>query len=73
VVLPPVFDWLQREGQVAREEMWRTFNCGIGFVLVVPAARPGEVERALDGVGLAHRAIGAVVPARGDERVHFVA
>src|SRR3546814_14545307 len=33
-VLPPVFDWLQREGAVPREEMWRTFNCGIGFVLV---------------------------------------
>src|SRR3546814_4480004 len=25
-VLPPVFDWLQREGAVPREEMWRTFN-----------------------------------------------
>ena len=33
--LPPVFDWLQREGAVPREEMWRTFNCGVGFVLVV--------------------------------------
>jgi phosphoribosylformylglycinamidine cyclo-ligase len=73
IALPPVFDWLQREGQVAREEMWRTFNCGIGFVLVVPAARQGEVERALDAQGLVHRAIGTVVPARGDERVHFVA
>ena len=34
--LPPVFDWLQREGNVAREEMFRTFNCGIGYVLIVP-------------------------------------
>jgi phosphoribosylformylglycinamidine cyclo-ligase len=73
IALPPVFDWLQREGQVAREEMWRTFNCGIGFVLVVPAARQGEVGRALDAQGLVHRAIGTVVPARGDERVHVVA
>jgi phosphoribosylformylglycinamidine cyclo-ligase len=73
IALPPVFDWLQREGQGAREEMWRTFNCGIGFVLVVPAARQGEVGRALDAQGLVHRAIGTVVPARGDERVHFVA
>jgi putative membrane protein len=30
-----VFDWLQREGAVAEREMWRTFNCGIGFVLVL--------------------------------------
>jgi phosphoribosylformylglycinamidine cyclo-ligase len=73
IALPPVFDWLQREGQVAREELWPPFNCGFGFVRVVPAARQGEVERPLDAQGLAHRAIGTVVPARGDERVHFVA
>ena len=32
---PPVFDWLERRG-IASAEMWRTFNCGIGMVLVVP-------------------------------------
>ena len=37
IELPPVFDWLQREGNVAREEMWRTFNCGIGFTVIVRA------------------------------------
>ncbi len=33
---PPVFDWLQRNGDIATEEMYRTFNCGIGMVVVVP-------------------------------------
>jgi phosphoribosylformylglycinamidine cyclo-ligase/phosphoribosylamine--glycine ligase/phosphoribosylglycinamide formyltransferase/phosphoribosylformylglycinamidine cyclo-ligase len=33
--LPSVFDWLQREGGVADGELRRTFNCGVGFVLVV--------------------------------------
>ncbi|HSN00140.1 MAG TPA: phosphoribosylformylglycinamidine cyclo-ligase, partial [Rudaea sp.] len=28
---PAVFDWLQREGNIAQPEMWRTFNCGIGY------------------------------------------
>ncbi|MBJ6983591.1 phosphoribosylformylglycinamidine cyclo-ligase [Luteimonas sp. MC1750] len=64
-VLPAVFDWLQREGAVAREEMWRTFNCGLGFVLVVDPARAGAVAAALDALSLAHRTIGTVVPARG--------
>ncbi|MBD3755081.1 MAG: phosphoribosylformylglycinamidine cyclo-ligase [Gammaproteobacteria bacterium] len=32
---PAVFDWLQEAGNVAYEEMHRTFNCGIGMVLVV--------------------------------------
>jgi phosphoribosylformylglycinamidine cyclo-ligase len=35
---PAVFDWLQREGSIEEDEMHRTFNCGIGMVLVVAAA-----------------------------------
>ena len=41
--LPPVFDWLQREGGIADEELRRTFNCGIGFVLVIGPEAVGEV------------------------------
>lgn len=33
--IPPVFSWLQREGVLSEEEMSRTFNCGLGAVLVV--------------------------------------
>ena len=33
----PVFDWLQRSGNVAATEMYRTFNCGIGMAVVVAA------------------------------------
>jgi phosphoribosylformylglycinamidine cyclo-ligase len=35
---PAIFDWLQRMGRVADDEMHRVFNCGIGMVLVVGAA-----------------------------------
>lgn len=68
---PPVFDWLQREGAVAREEMWRTFNCGIGFVLVLPEAAVAAAGRGLDAAGLGHWRIGEVVAAAGDERVRI--
>jgi phosphoribosylformylglycinamidine cyclo-ligase len=71
IVLPPVFDWLQREGAVPREEMWRTFNCGVGFVLVVAPGDVAAVAADLDRLGLAHRAIGTVVPAGGEERVRI--
>lgn len=67
---PPVFEWLQREGAVAREEMWRTFNCGIGFVLAVEAGAAGAVEAGLDRHGLAHWRIGEVTAGGGD-RVHI--
>ncbi len=42
---PRVFDWLQAEGAVADDEMYRTFNCGIGMCVVVPSA---DAERAID-------------------------
>ena len=71
IVLPPVFEWLQREGAVPNEEMWRTFNCGIGFVLVVAPDGVDAVSADLERLGLAHRPIGTVVPATGDERVHI--
>jgi phosphoribosylformylglycinamidine cyclo-ligase len=42
---PEVFQWLQRAGNVAEEEMHRVFNCGIGMVVVVDAA---DARRAAD-------------------------
>ncbi|WP_066800055.1 phosphoribosylformylglycinamidine cyclo-ligase [Moraxella oblonga] len=33
---PPVFQWLQEKGNIEQNEMLRTFNCGVGFVVVVP-------------------------------------
>jgi len=41
---PPLFDWLQREGRVADEEMLRVFNCGIGMALVVAAGSAAIVS-----------------------------
>ena len=70
--LPPVFQWLQREGNVPSEEMWRTFNCGIGFVLIVPqAAVDADVGTELDRLELPHWTIGKVVAAGDGERVRI--
>ncbi|CAN5610379.1 phosphoribosylformylglycinamidine cyclo-ligase [soil metagenome] len=57
---PAVFDWLQREGGVARTEMWRTFNCGIGFVLIVAEEAAGTIGTRLTALGLDHWCIGEV-------------
>ncbi|WP_343227136.1 phosphoribosylformylglycinamidine cyclo-ligase [Pseudoxanthomonas sp. PXM03] len=69
--LPPVFDWLQREGAVENAEMWRTFNCGIGFVLVVAPDQLAAVQADLIRLQLAHWQIGEVVTAHGGERVRI--
>jgi phosphoribosylformylglycinamidine cyclo-ligase len=42
--VPPVFEALRKAGQVADDEMLRTFNLGIGYVVVVP---PVAAERAI--------------------------
>ncbi len=64
----PVFSWLAKEGGVAEKEMLRTFNCGIGMVVVVSRAKAAEGEKALADAGLAPVRIGEVVKA-GAERV----
>ena len=68
---PAVFDWLQREGKVAREEMLRTFNCGIGYALIVSREHAGSVLDALETLELQAWTIGEVVTATGDARVHI--
>ncbi|MDB5441986.1 MAG: purM [Phenylobacterium sp.] len=45
--LPPVFEWLQQTGGVSEQEMRRTFNCGLGLVLIVS---PGDVAEVLEGL-----------------------
>jgi phosphoribosylformylglycinamidine cyclo-ligase len=69
--LPPLFDWLQHEGRVARDEMLRTFNCGIGYTLIVQRDQVGLTLDALEALGLTAWTIGAVEATRGDERVHI--
>ena len=72
IQLPAVFQWLQKEGAVADAEMWRTFNCGVGFVFVVPTAAADAVTADLNRMDLAPRTIGRVVEAAGDaERVRI--
>jgi len=39
--MPEVFNWLQQNGNITNEEMWRTFNCGIGMVVILPEADAG--------------------------------
>ncbi|QBB69657.1 phosphoribosylformylglycinamidine cyclo-ligase [Pseudolysobacter antarcticus] len=68
---PAVFDWLQREGNVANEEMWRTFNCGIGYTLIVGQAQVGATIAALKSLQLEAWQIGVIENTAGDERVRI--
>lgn len=48
---PPVFDWLQREGKIAEDEMHRTFNMGIGLVFAAAADEADAVVAELRALG----------------------
>ncbi len=67
--VPPVFSWLARAGKVARDEMLRVFNCGIGMVLVV--ADPQAVMAALGEMGETGFVIGRVEACAGEASVRM--
>ncbi len=66
---PALFELLARAGNVDSAEMYRTFNMGVGMVVVSAPDRAGEIEAHLDAMGERHFRIGAIVP--GDGRVHY--
>jgi phosphoribosylformylglycinamidine cyclo-ligase len=63
--LPPVFAWLGREARLDRDEMARTFNCGIGMVAVVAPEAVERVATELASHGETVFRIGAIVPRGG--------
>src|SRR5256714_2688858 len=62
---PEVFRWLQREGNVAEEEMQRVFNCGIGMVLVAAAADAKRAAELLRAAGETVYEIGVIEKSSG--------
>ena len=67
--VPPVFGFLQGLGRVRRDEMFRTFNMGIGFVLVVEEGIHRAVLRSLKRLGERAFVIGSIE--KGKPRVRF--
>lgn len=59
--LPPVFAWLQKQGNITQAEMLRTFNCGVGFVVVVPAEHAKQAMALLQAQGEQVWQLGSVV------------
>jgi phosphoribosylformylglycinamidine cyclo-ligase len=64
--MPALFSWLQQHGGVADAEMHRVFNCGIGMVIVVDAARAEAVAATLREQGETVSVVGEIVQRQGD-------
>jgi phosphoribosylformylglycinamidine cyclo-ligase len=66
VTVPPVFGWLSKTGGVAEHEMLRTFNCGVGMIVVVAPEAADAVKAALAAEGETVMRLGTLVPREGE-------
>ena len=67
--VPPIFEHLQQLGNVPQDEMLRTFNMGMGMLLVVPAAKFKKAQAVLERVGEKACTIGRIV--KGERKVTY--
>lgn len=64
--MPPIFTWLQQQGNIDSTEMYRTFNCGIGMVLCVAKEHQQQAVDMLEAEGETVSVIGAIT--RGEQQ-----
>ena len=60
--IPPIFTFLQRMGEIPREEMYRTFNMGIGLLVVVNEEKANDIRHHFEAVGEEAHIIGEISP-----------
>jgi phosphoribosylformylglycinamidine cyclo-ligase len=65
----PIFEHMQKIGNIEQAEMMRTFNMGIGLIAVIPAAKFTRAKNLLDRAEEKFYVIGRV--AKGDRRVQY--
>jgi phosphoribosylformylglycinamidine cyclo-ligase len=71
ITVPPVFQWLAREGNIAQNEMLRTFNCGIGMTVVTAPGEVDAVTKTFERSGETAVVLGTVTKETGDQRVIY--
>ncbi|MDR5610022.1 MULTISPECIES: phosphoribosylformylglycinamidine cyclo-ligase [unclassified Arsenophonus] len=64
---PAIFSWLQQTGNVSTHEMYRTFNCGVGMLIVLPAEEVSDTLQLLNQLGEKAWQIGKIVEINADE------
>ncbi len=67
----PVFQWIARTGGVDEREMLRTFNCGIGMIVVVPEASADATTRILSEAGETVSRLGRLIKGNGEPAVRY--
>lgn len=68
---PAIFTWLQDQGGIATPEMYRTFNCGVGMVVCVPAAQLQQAIDCLSALGESAWHLGQIEASHGPASVRL--
>jgi len=67
--MPDIFKWMGKTAKISAPDMARTFNCGIGMIVIVAAEDAAAIAKSLTAAGETVYTIGQVVPASGDDLV----
>jgi phosphoribosylformylglycinamidine cyclo-ligase len=68
--LPAVFQWLQSGGNITDQEMMRTFNCGVGMIIVLPAPEAAKALAVLASHGIMGWELGAIDDSDAGLKIH---
>jgi phosphoribosylformylglycinamidine cyclo-ligase len=71
VQVSPVFQWLANQGGIAQNEMLRTFNCGVGMIIVTSPKDAGTVVQSFTRAGEIATTLGSVIKTAADRRVVY--
>jgi phosphoribosylformylglycinamidine cyclo-ligase len=66
---PAIFNWLQQQGNISEHEMYRTFNCGVGMMVVVPAEQLNAAIDFLTAAGETAWHLGEIQTASADDEL----
>ena len=64
---PAIFNWIQAEGRISTDEMYRTFNCGIGMIIVVARQHVEQAMQLLSQQGENSLRIGEILPGQSNK------
>jgi phosphoribosylformylglycinamidine cyclo-ligase len=73
IPVPEVFKWLAATGGIAEQEMLRTFNCGIGMIVIVDSDKSAEVLQAFESAREKPILLGRIVPTDAGAQVIYSA
>lgn len=69
--MPPIFHWLKEQANIGSDEMLKTFNCGVGMILVLPQDQAQNAVDLLNSLGEDAWIIGEIIHAEGNSSVSY--